>query len=802
MTDNRRRTSKFGLGVLSSCAIFLFAAALWLTCTPIPDDSCGADHEVFDPSYQKCAGGKVVPITPPTDTASAIYEVTVLSEGTGATGGGEYPRYAMVTVTAGTPPSGYRFKEWTSSFDSVIFVPGANYPTAMFSMPARAVTVTAAFDTIPATPKYTVTVSSVGTGATQSGSYAAGDTVMVTTGMPPEGYQFKEWTSSVDRLTFFPSVNNATVIFIMPDTAVTVTAVFESLAAADSAYTITFNANADDGTVTPASLVTSALGKLATLPVPEKRGYTFGGWFNTSADTGGTRVDTGTVFRADTVIYARWAITTYPIEYNLNGGTAPTPANPTSYTVATPHFALNNPTRSGYDFVGWTEVGSTANMTTSMFVYEGSTGNKRYTANWIATAYTITYNLNGGTVAAANPNPTSYTIETADFTLNNPTKTGNTFTGWTTGNDTIPKISVTVAKGSTGNRTYTANWTAVSAPTYKLTILRSPQSGGSTTPSDSLSGILAEATVNISATAGSGYKFKNWTSADTAVRFGNADSVRTSFTMPARAVTVTANFDTVAVTPTYLVTIAGGGTSASGGGSYRANDTVKIKAGTPPTGHTFKNWTSADTVAFGNANSDSTSFVMPAKAVTVTANFTQTGRVPGDTLAYQGKKYPTVKIGVKTWMAENLNYDTLGSTDSWCYENSTDSCNKYGRLYNWSRAKTVCPTGWHLPDTADWNLLVTTAGGVAVAGKKLKSTTGWNGSGNGTNDFGFSALPGGFRDIAGDFDYIGEDGYWWTVTESAGGNAYDRRIYSDYDEVNDGSDEKTSGYSVRCVKND
>jgi uncharacterized protein (TIGR02145 family) len=131
-------------------------------------------------------------------------------------------------------------------------------------------------------------------------------------------------------------------------------------------------------------------------------------------------------------------------------------------------------------------------------------------------------------------------------------------------------------------------------------------------------------------------------------------------------------------------------------------------------------------------------------------------------VTYGGKTYKTVKIGSQTWFAENLDYAVGGSV---CYENSSSNCTKYGRLYNWDDANSACPSGWHLPSDAEWTALENTVGGSSTAGKKLKSTTGWNNNGNGINQYGFSALPGGFGNSDGGFLSAGDSGYWWSSTE-------------------------------------
>jgi len=168
-----------------------------------------------------------------------------------------------------------------------------------------------------------------------------------------------------------------------------------------------------------------------------------------------------------------------------------------------------------------------------------------------------------------------------------------------------------------------------------------------------------------------------------------------------------------------------------------------------------------------------------------------------------GQTYKTVKIGTQTWMAQNLNYKT---DSSWCFDNADSNCNKYGRLYTWNAATTVCPAGWKLPDTLDWNRLNTVAVGYN-AGKKLKSKYGWDCkesyNGNGTDDFKFSALPGGERSSYRNCDFrsLNIKGSWWTATEMYERNAaYCKFILSCNSAVISWQLYKTHyALSVRCV---
>jgi len=170
------------------------------------------------------------------------------------------------------------------------------------------------------------------------------------------------------------------------------------------------------------------------------------------------------------------------------------------------------------------------------------------------------------------------------------------------------------------------------------------------------------------------------------------------------------------------------------------------------------------------------------------------------------KTYKTAKIGEQVWMAENLNY---AAESSKCYNDSTAYCEKYGRLYNWNTAMKSCPSGWHLPSKDEWQTLVNFAGGIRVAGKKLKAAEGWKYSdeinknkysGYGTDDYGFSALPGGYGSFDGSFGG-GDDLILWTSSTAEDSNgAYLSGTLHDRDGIGGGDYDKNFLHSVRCLK--
>ena len=180
-----------------------------------------------------------------------------------------------------------------------------------------------------------------------------------------------------------------------------------------------------------------------------------------------------------------------------------------------------------------------------------------------------------------------------------------------------------------------------------------------------------------------------------------------------------------------------------------------------------------------------------------------------------GQIYRMINIGEQIWMAENLNYadnQDASSSDSssFCYNNGTDFCAKYGRLYTWDAAMKACPEGWHLPDTTAWDELASFIGGKTKSpvGKALKTVSGWKDytaeiSGNGTDEFGFSALPGGFNSAFKSSDEETLSAYFWTSDLSAkSSKKANARSLSNATTVLTPKDQEpqAKAYSVRCVK--
>ncbi len=310
---------------------------------------------------------------------------------------------------------------------------------------------------------------------------------------------------------------------------------------------------------------------------PTKSFYTFMGFFT---QDGKELLNVNLI--TEDVYYAHWAPISYEINYNLNGGSIS--GQKTFFNIETDSFTLPTPTRNGYTFTGWTgSNGTTAQK--NVTITKGSHSDRHYTANWTPTNYTISYNLNGGSLSGQK---TSYNIETANFTLPQPTRSGYTFTGWTgTGLSSATK-SVTVSKGSTGNRSYTANWSAngytVSFNYNKPSTATGTMSGNGTT---SKGVTYAAAYGTLPQPSMPGWTFDGW---HTAASGGSKISATTTYTAAGNQ-TLYAHW----TLNTYSISYNANGGSLSGQKTSYNIETATFTLPAPTrTGYTFTGWTGSN----------------------------------------------------------------------------------------------------------------------------------------------------------------------------------------------------------------
>ena len=190
----------------------------------------------------------------------------------------------------------------------------------------------------------------------------------------------------------------------------------------------------------------------------------------------------------------------------------------------------------------------------------------------------------------------------------------------------------------------------------------------------------------------------------------------------------------------------------------------------------------------------------------------------GDAINHEGYDYSTVQIGDQCWFSENCRYlpsvspSSEGSeTDPYYYvygyeetdvaaAQDTTNYETYGVLYNWPAVMTegICPSGWHIPSDGEFTELTDFLGGESVAGDAMKSTSGWNNDGNGSNSSGFNGLPGGYC-VSGGFEFNGYIGHWWSASES-GSDSWKLSLLYDEDYVSQYYSNRDYGFSARCVR--
>jgi uncharacterized protein (TIGR02145 family) len=188
--------------------------------------------------------------------------------------------------------------------------------------------------------------------------------------------------------------------------------------------------------------------------------------------------------------------------------------------------------------------------------------------------------------------------------------------------------------------------------------------------------------------------------------------------------------------------------------------------------------------------------------------------------------YETVEIGNQCWLKRNLNVGTYitgtatqtnkGVIEKYCYGNITANCDTYGGLYQYDEATNyystvpaeidvvqgICPAGWHIPRDSEWNTLVAYLGGESVAGDKMKNfgLSQWYDPNITKNSSGFTAYGAGRRDTIGRFNYLGAVAFFWSSLSGDAANALYRHINSDESALNRVCYSRSSGVSVRCLK--
>ena len=339
-------------------------------------------------------------------------------------------------------------------------------------------------------------------------SYTVEDTVVL--GSPAKlGYDFIGWSDEgrIDK----GSIGNKTFVADWKPTI----------------YNIHYNL--DGGTNSENNPATYTIESDAiTLVAPTKTGYNFLNWSNDGKIAGGS---TG-----DKTFTASWQIITYNISYELNGGILDnTP--PESYTVEDT-IVLDTPAKLGYDFIGWSDEGR---------IDKGSIGNKTFVADWKPTIYNIHYNLDGGT--NSENNPATYTIESDAITLVAPTKTGYNFLNWS--NDGK------IAGGSTGDKTFIANWEVI---TYNISY---ELVGGENNESNPAT-YTVEDEVNLKNPTKVGYKFIGWSNYGKIAKGSTGD------------VTFTAKYDLIVYKITYICG-SGNNNSSNPTGYTIESETITLK---------------------------------------------------------------------------------------------------------------------------------------------------------------------------------------------------------------------------------
>lgn len=370
-------------------------------------------------------------------------------------------------------------------------------------------------------------------------------------------------------------------------------------------YTHTFNANGG-GTVSPATITKAYNTALGTLPTVSRTGYTFVGWFDTSAASGGTQATIATKVTGTKTWYARWSINSYTFTFDKNGGNTPSSSSITkAYNEAIgtlPTCTRNADNTYTYAFAGWFDT-SASSGGTQLTTATKVTSNKTWYARWTPTYknYTVTWDGNGGTPSKSS---SSFHYNDALGTLPTATRTGYTFKGWSTSKTGTVNISTTTKV--TANVTYYAVWTINS---YTWTFDANGGTGDTTKTLNYNATLSTLPTASRASTAANNYTFAGWFDTDASTggtQLTTSTKCTGNKTWYARWTASTRQYK--------LTVIAGTGGTVSGGGTYNYNASATLKA-TANSGYHFVKWS--------DGNTSATRTVTVTKDATYTATFEQ-----------------------------------------------------------------------------------------------------------------------------------------------------------------------------------
>ena len=336
-------------------------------------------------------------------------------------------------------------------------------------------------------------------------------------------------------------------------------------------YTITYHLNGGKNDADNSANYTIETATI-TLNPAIKIGYDFAGWYDNAACSGSpvTCIEKGST--GDREFWAKWEAVTYSITYHLNGGKNDAD-NPAHY-MKTETITLKPAIKIGYDFLGWYDNAACSGYPVT-HIEKGSTGNKAFWAKWEIAIYSISYNLNGGKNHADNP--ANYTVETETIWLKDAEKKGYTFEEWC---EPFPGGYILwnqIKKGSTGNKTFQANWKIV---TYGITY---HLNGGENDTDNPVNYTIETATIWLKPAEKKGYAFKGW--------YDNAACSGSPVTDIVRGSTGYKEFWAKWEAVTYSITYHLNGGSHSGNpASYNAEMGTITLEDANKANYTFKGW--------------------------------------------------------------------------------------------------------------------------------------------------------------------------------------------------------------------